>query len=204
MSTTLQRLASHNEAKARLIREWLAIYGANYRQEVSAAQARIYEEYLGDVPERELREGLERALLECRYFPNVADIRSCLRKPAEESLRVEEARDSLEAERAWKGLEGRRDRWGMDLTPVFSGGKFTYPPALDAATEHALAAIGGWERFCNYEHDLYGLMRKDFFAAYKYHSSTGGLLAPSRGEAARLLGQVARQLPAPTAVAERE
>ncbi len=174
---------SKDSGFSRTVRKWLTIYGEAYRQEATEAQAKIYELGLKDLPAEEVHAAMKRALKGCKFFPSIAEIRACVEKPEADA-------ETLEAERSWRGLERRRAEWGMDLTPVFQGGKFHYAPELDAATSYALAALGGWERFCNYETDLYALMRRDFIAAYKRHRETEGLLAPSRDEARRLLAHV--------------
>lgn len=189
----LQHSDSTTEARDRLVREWLAIYGENYRQDVSEAQARIYTRFLSDLSMEQLRAGFERALQECRFFPNIADIRACVGKPVEESKALAAAEVDLEAEKAWKWLEKRRDEWGEPLTPLFQNGKTLYAPAPEEATEHALQAIGGWHRFCNYETDRYGLMRRDFLEAYRTFKQTDGFKRIGAGEARGLVGQVLTQ-----------
>ena len=143
----------------------------------------IYFQHLQGKITAEQLEGAGPRLLEGERFPLPGDILRAIVKP-------EESKENLEAEKAWLQLEKRRAEWGPDLMPLHHGGKDYYPPALDGATEYGLSSIGGWDRFCNYDADLYGLMRRDFILAYKRHRETKGLLAPSREEARKILAQV--------------
>lgn len=149
---------------------------------------------MGDLTTEVADKAFERMLRERKgeFFPTPAELRSFVEKPEKEA-------DILEAEKAWLALEKRRDKWGRDLAALFQNGKYVYPKPLDGPTEYALASIGGWERFCDYDHDYYNLMRKQFIEAYSRHRETKGLLAPSREEASRLWGEVSqwerKQLP---------
>ena len=85
MQSNVQRPTSETLAlprtKSRLIREWLALFGENYQREISPVLGSIWEMHLGEVAEDDLRNAFQRALLTCRFFPNLADIRVCLEKP---------------------------------------------------------------------------------------------------------------------------
>lgn len=199
MSRTLEPSASsETQARRRLIREWLAIFGANYGRLLSEAQAGIYETYLPAVPVADLKAGFERALRTCGRFPTVADLTRCILAPEKEKREIESLELAVKAERAWQLLEERREEWGLELLPMYSGGKVHHPPELDAPTENALRACGGWERFCSYDPEYYGLMRKQFIEAYGRYEQTGGYKTIGKAEDQKLLAQVqsfAKQLP---------
>lgn len=171
-----------------LVRQFLVRFGEIFRQPITSPLVSIWMEHFAGVSPEVLETALRRAEHESEFFPTPASVMKLIDRPEVES-------ETLDAEKAWAGLEKRRREWGADLTPLFMAGELHHPPPLDAPTEYALAAIGGWSRFCDYDLDTYAFLRRDFIAAFKRFRETGGLLAPSREEAKRLLAQV-RELPA--------
>ncbi len=194
MQSNVQRPTSEtlvlSNSKSRLIREWLAIFGENYQRGISPALANIWEEHLGEVAEDDLRNAFERALLNCRFFPNLADIRACLGKPQQEQTALEEGKDTLDAEKGWEWLMKHIREWGADQTPSFSGGKFTYAPELPGEVAYAVRQCGGYQYIATADASKVVFIRRDFIQHFRRHRETKGLLAPSRQEARALLNQV--------------
>lgn len=195
MQSNVQRPTSETlvlpRTKSRLIREWLAIFGENYQREISPVLGSIWEMHLGEVAEDDLRNAFERALLNCRFFPNLADIRACLEKPQQEQTALEEGKDTLDAEKGWEWLMNHIKEWGSDQTPLFSGGRFTYPPELPGEVAYAVRQCGGYQYVATADASKVVFIRRDFIQHFRRHRETKGLLAPSRQEARALLGQVA-------------
>lgn len=155
--------------KLRWLIEQLGLLAAAMGQEVTPERLRVNAQDLADLPSEVLPEMFSLARKGLKFYPQVSELRALVEKKEIEA-------DAVEAEKAWLILEGRRDRLGAH-------GK------LDGATDYALRAIGGWKRFCNYELDAYSFIRRDFIAAYKRWKETGGLQAPSREEARKLLAK---------------
>ena len=195
MQSNVQRPTSETlvlpRTKSRLIREWLAIFGENYQREISPVLGSIWEMHLGEVADDDLRNAFERALLTCRFFPNLADIRACLEKPQQEQTALEDGKDTLDAEKGWEWLMKHIKEWGADQTPSFSGGKFTYPPELSGEIAYAVRQCGGYQYIASADASKFVFIRRDFLQHFRRHRETKGLLAPSRKEAKVLLSQVA-------------
>ena len=195
MQSNVQRPTSETLAlprtKSRLIREWLAIFGENYQREISPVLGSIWEMHLGEVAEDDLRNAFQRALLTCRFFPNLADIRVCLEKPEQERNALEEGKDLLDAEKAWESLQAHIREWGAEETPTFSNGRFIHPPELPGEVEYAVRQCGGYQFVATADASKVVFIRRDFLQHFRRHRETKGLLAPSRQEARALLGQVA-------------
>ena len=194
---TLQRLDSSD----RLIREYLAQYGAVYRQEVSPAQAKIYLLHLQDIPLERLGPALRAAIDACRWFPTVAEIRTLAGADEKQQAKLEEARDELEAKKAWDALQDYIDEWGAERQPSLSAGKWFHAPDLPAATAYAAAQCGGYYKVATATTENVHFIRREFLESFRYYRETAALSAPSREEAKRLLGKVrewSKELPAET------
>jgi len=174
----------------RLIREYLAQYGAAYHQDVSPAQAKLYLLHLQDVPPDRLAYALHAVLDACRFFPSIADIRMLAGFDEKKQAKQEQAEDELEAQKAWDTLQAYIVLWGADLYPSLHAGKWTEPPELPAATGHAVRQCGGYYKVATATTENVHFIRRDFLQAFQYYRETGALAAPSREEAKRLLGNV--------------
>lgn len=187
--TTSEALALPS-SRSLLIRQWLAIFGENYQRELSPALANIWETHLGDIADDDLRDAFQRALLTCRFFPTLAEIRVCLEKPQQEQTALEVEKDTLDAEKGWEWLMKHIREWGADQTPSFCGDKFTYPPELPGEVAYAVRQCGGYQYIATADASKVVFIRRDFIQHFRRHRETKGLLAPSRQEARALLNQV--------------
>lgn len=183
---TLQRLDSTD----RLIREYLAQYGAVYRQEVSPAQAKIYVLHLQDIPPEKLGPALRAAIDACRWFPSIADIRSLAGLDEKQQTKLEEARDELEAKKAWDWLMDYIAEWGAERQRILSAGKWIHWPELPAAIAYAAAQCGGYYRVATATTENVHFIRRDFLDSFRYYRETAALSVSSREESKRLLGKV--------------
>jgi hypothetical protein len=174
----------------RLVREYLAQYGAAYHQDVSPAQAKLYALHLRDISPERLVPALRRALDVCRFFPSIAEIRMLAGADEKQQIKQEQAQDELEAKKAWDTLQNYIALWGADLHPSLHAGKWKKPPELTAATGYAVRQCGGYYKVATATVENVHFIRRDFLQAFQYYRETGALAAPSREEAKRLLGKV--------------
>jgi hypothetical protein len=118
----------------------------------------IYAGALADIPQDRLCVSFQRALRELTFFPKVAELRTLALKSEDE--------EKVEADAAWNYVNEYLRKWGVDLLPLYSGGKVTTPPPLDARTDYALRRIGGLLALNQVDVDKRPFMYRDFCEAY--------------------------------------
>ncbi|KKN13442.1 hypothetical protein LCGC14_1006360 [marine sediment metagenome] len=182
------------------IAHWMAIFGEAYGQEVSPERIAIYKAALiGEFTPEEFAGACQAALKICRFFPSIADILAVAGKQQKQIQEQEQARDELEAKKAWDWLQDYIAEWGAWRQRLMGDKKWIYPPELPAAIAYAAGQCGGFYRVATATTENVHFIRRDFLASFHYYRETAALSAPSREEAKRLLGKVrgwGRELPA--------
>ena len=162
---------------------WMNKFGIAFAQEVSEERILLYTEALLDLPDESLENAFRECMQICKFFPTLAEIREQTRKQFD-------ACDQFNAEKAWGDFKKLfKNHWHPD---VGFHGKY---PRLDDAGEHAMQLIGGCERFAATPLEHENFVRKEFIAAYCRYRETGAYLAPTREQAAALLGRLKEELP---------
>ena len=178
----------------------MAIFGEAYGQEVSPERIAIYKAALiGEFSAEEFAGTCQAALKSCRFFPSIADILAVAGKQQKQVQEQEQARDELEAKKAWDWLQDYIAEWGAERLPIYQFSKCVDPPALQAAIAYAVGQCGGYYRVATATTENVHFIRRDFLGSFRYYRETAALYAPSREEAKRLLGKVrgwAKELPA--------
>jgi len=131
----------------------------------------IYADGLQDIPQDRLKVSFQRALRELTWFPKVAELRSLAGMKSDDQRKVE-------ADAAWNHVNEYLRKWGVDLLPLYSGGKKTTPPPLDARSEYALRRIGGLRAINLVDVEKRPFMYRDFCEAYTL-APIAELMAPS-------------------------
>lgn len=184
------KMPTSEQHRILLVGNWLKRYAATYP---------MYGKTLDDFPERfdefldefknetpeVLDEAFKSARGNCKEFPTPYDVRQQIREK-------QKSEDLFGAEKAWDlAVRVSHKFWHPDI------GYYRDCPVIDGPTEHAIRQIGGMRRLNSMLIDQQDFVRRDFIAAYKRHMDTGGYLAPSRMEAAKLLESLKRgELPA--------
>lgn len=119
----------------------------------------IYTRALADIPQDRLNTAFQRALHERSFFPKVAELRNLAVSSSDDEKKVE-------ANAAWNYVNEYLRKWGVNLLPLYSGGKVTTPPPLDARTDYALRRIGGVRTLNQVDVDKMPFMYRDFCEAY--------------------------------------
>jgi hypothetical protein len=175
--------ACSTDERSQLIRKALAVFGENYREEVSAELSKIWDQALADIPTEQLTVAFDLVLKTCRRFPSVADVRA-------QVAQADEYAFSLEAEEAWQRA--------LDF---ITQGCWSRVKELDGKTMHAVRAAGGseWIESCSRE-DLQWA-KKRFIADYTLiHEMGQAERLLSDGEAKRLLRELNSRAKGPRAL----
>lgn len=163
-----------------LCAKWLSALSEIHNQPASKEKIRLYAELLADAPVDALAVAFRKSAQQCRHFPTIADIRNILQTDLQQVER-------FDGEESWDRVKLIfRKHWHPDI------GFHSNPPNLDPAGEYALRQIGGMKRFANSDIAGENWVRKEFLEAYQRFHETGGRLAPSREEAAKLLDKLKR------------
>jgi len=157
----------------------MSAFAEIYSKEVSKEKLELYAMLLKDTPIDQLERALPLCARTCNQFPTVADIL----KSINTQIKAEE---HFKAEKQWQVFKQMFGCWHPDL------GLSPNAPELDAAGEYALRQIGGLKRFAASELAHENFIRKEFIEAYERFHETGGMLAPTRQEAAKLLDKLSK------------
>lgn len=173
----MSNLNETSEARKNLLLNGLVKLGLMFGKDLPDPLMEAYSEGLADLTEAQLRQVFGQAILECKFMPTVAELRGFLKQ---RQAKV----DSLEAEQEWEVCCAHLRKYG----------EVTYdsdqPLVLTAAGEYAFRQIGwrkGLVRVLDYDDKGMQFAHKRFIEAYNTHVETGGLLAPSREEAQKML-----------------
>lgn len=102
-------------------------------ENLSRARIDIYLQCLSDLDAVRLHAALESALMDCKWFPKIPEIRvMVLGSPKENAV----VHDAL-ADRAWNTVVLYCDRWHPDI------GAYADAPRLTSREEYALRQVGG-------------------------------------------------------------
>jgi hypothetical protein len=147
-------------------------------------QIQLFREFLKDLTPAEMKEAVSHAILNCKFMPTIAELRSFAGRSAAQQKQLETAVGSVAAEREWEAVLAHVNRYGGTVYP--GDPKLL----LSAAGEYAFRQIGWRDGLLNTAPEDLHWAHKEFVAAYTMHGETGGLLAPSREEARRLLASL--------------
>ncbi|MGB8781814.1 MAG: hypothetical protein WCD02_01775, partial [Terriglobales bacterium] len=121
---------------SRWIGEQLTILGEAMGETVSPERMKIYAGDLADLDRSQLEVAFTRARRELKFFPRISELRDLAGVAAKDVRNVE-------TEAAWKFVNDYLRKWGVDLMPIYSGGKRIEAPALPPRIAYALRRIGG-------------------------------------------------------------
>jgi hypothetical protein len=126
---------------------------------VSPERLKIYAADLADLERCQLETAFARARRELKFFPKIAELRDLAGAAAKDERNVE-------AEAAWKWATDYLRKWGVDLMPIYSGGKRLEAPAIPPRIAYALRRIGGLSALNQITADSRPFMFKDFCEAW--------------------------------------
>ena len=141
------------------ISDQLTMLAEAFGEPLTEERMEIYARALADIPRDRLNVSFQRALRELTFFPKVAELRNLATASSEDSKKVE-------ANAAWNYVNEYLHKWGVDLLPLFCGGKTITPPPLDARSDYALRRIGGFRALNQVEVAKMPFMYRDFCEAY--------------------------------------
>jgi hypothetical protein len=132
----LPQQARHLPARLGLVSEWIAKFATNSREIVNDESAGVllalWCDAFSDLTDDVLNAAFLRTLRSCRFFPNVADVRSHID-------RAQTSAAGVAAEEAWQHvLQLRRLYWNPDMP----GGFYRGMPQLGERTSQAARAAG--------------------------------------------------------------
>lgn len=158
-----------------------------YAKEVDTQLQKIYEQALADLEPEEIEAACQACLLDSRFMPTVADVRSRIKKRAalvNSDVCLVEWEAALRYARKWHPDVGFKGYMGHE-----------YPrPALSDAGEYALRAVGGYYTLAQFAWDEEQLVfrKRDFDASHARHAemAENGVAPLSAGQAKTLLGEL--------------
>jgi len=124
---------------------------AHPRQTIEPPTMKLYCQMLADLEYVSAAEAVAHLIATCKYFPTVAEIRTCA---------TERATGMLDAGDAWAEVQRKVATYGFHRAMAEG------PPAWsNAAVEKAVTALGGFARFCQSE-EPEGVLRGQFFKVF--------------------------------------
>jgi hypothetical protein len=141
------------------ISDQLTVLAEAFAEPLTEERVEIYARGLADIPQDRLEVSFQRALRELTWFPKVAELRKLAGLDSDDETKVE-------ADAAWNYANEYLRKWGVDLLPVYSGGRKITPPPLDARSEYALRRIGGLWALNQVDIQNRPFMYRDFCEAY--------------------------------------
>ena len=168
-------------SNSRAILRVLYAIAAAVQAEVSTETYKVYVQVLQHIPLADLEAAATRCMSEIKWWPKIPEILERLPN----GPRQIQQREQLEADQVWNAISH------------FAGGHSCIcggiGQPLTEAGRYAVTQVGGWRAICNVvlaerpSADSVHFLKENFLEAYARHAETGGLLAPSREEARRLL-----------------
>ena len=155
------------------IGDQLTALAEGFGETITDERMEIYARALDDIPQDRLGIAFQRVLRELTFFPKVAELRT-LAVPSSEDQK------KIEANAAWDYVNEYLRKWGVDLLPLYSSGKITTPPPLDAKADYALRRIGGLRALNQVDIDKMPFMHRDFCEAYALASVAESMALPLR------------------------
>jgi hypothetical protein len=129
-------------------------------KELGAEFLRVF----GDEPTEAIEWAFREWRLKSQFFPAVSDIAGLISRWHGGVDHGDEKK--IEANAAWYYVKEYLRKWGVDLLPLYSGGKVTTPPPLEARADYALRRIGGLRALNQVDTDKLPFMYRDFCEAY--------------------------------------
>ncbi len=162
-----------------MVLEWISdqvtMLAEAFGEQLTLERVEIYARALCDIPREHLQIAFQRALRERTWFPKVAELRELA------GTALPEEKKKAEANAAWNQVNEYLRKWGVDLWPIYSGGKVITPPALEPRLEYALRKIGGLWRLNQVTDESYPFVYRDFCEAYNL-APVADLMAPQLSE----------------------
>jgi hypothetical protein len=163
----------------------LTVLAEAFGEPMTPERLRIYSEDLCTLAHADLVIAFERARQELKFFPKLAELRE-LAGAKPQDLR------NIEAEAAFKFVCDYLRKWGVDLIPLWQGGKLIEAPPLPSRVDYALRRIGGLRYLNQITAESRPFMQRDFVEAYN-QAPLAESLAPQLQEMfgeRKLLGEV--------------
>ncbi len=129
-------------------------------RELVAEFARVFDQESPEAIEWAFREWR----LQSTFFPSISAIAELISR-WHGGVELEDKK-KIEANAAWDYVNEYLRKWGVDLLPLYSGGKVTTPPPLEARADYALRRIGGLRALNLVDADKRPFMYRDFCEAY--------------------------------------
>ena len=129
-------------ATKQAIAKAMIVLGAAYpRFAVPPETARLYADFLADLPDCLLMAAVQHHVATSKWFPKVKE----LRQAAVDLLA--QAQDVRSSEEAWVQVQRAIQRWGWYGEPV-PGGGWQVPAMLSGTEKTAIEGLGGWRMIC--------------------------------------------------------
>lgn len=161
-----------------LLQNLIRLMARTYRQSLTAEEASVYTEWCKAIPVSQLEQVFREAMEASPSFMPTGPAISAAWKSKEPK------KDMLNSEREWDAI----------LAHVLKYGAVCYPSdkklEVSASGEYSLRQVGGadWRQaIAAADDDRLHWLRANFIECWNRHAETGGLLAPSREEAKRML-----------------
>jgi len=141
------------------ISDQLTMLAEAFAEPLTEERMEIYVRGLADIPQDRLRVSFQRALRQLTWFPKLAELRNLAGANTDDEKKVE-------ADAAWTYVNDYLHKWGIDMLPIYSGGKQVTPPPLDPRAEYALRRIGGFQVLNQMDVSRMPFIYRDFCEAY--------------------------------------
>lgn len=136
-----------NNAVTREFGKLMGALAEAYGFELSAERIKLYALALADLTPDQTRDAMLEAMRECKFFPTVAEIRSCAKGTLDD-----------QALRAYALLQRAASEFGAWRAVLIA----------DSAAAQAFAAtFGSWVEYCGLEDIAVATKRQEFYAAYR-------------------------------------
>lgn len=106
----------------------LAKLAAAFPTDMTEPQIVLYEEYLTDIEDDDLKRAIDECIATCRFFPRIAEIRE---KAAENAARR-------------SGIPSAADAWAEVQHEIRAKGFYQAPEFSHPLVREAMLAVGGW------------------------------------------------------------
>lgn len=191
-----------------VIKKALERWAVDYRTEVTRAMRDLWILEFGSMDPELIGPALIHvSRTKVGFFPNTPDVHAAIEKAQAEGHR-------LAAAQAWRHVQAFFRFWNGSFAPQCMSHKppdaiavskrlpnglwYCRPRAFDAATDYALATLGGAQGFTNRNIENEHFHERNFVEAYLRFTTTRGLQVLSRAEAAEIYGKLQSALGAQT------
>jgi len=136
----------------------------NAKLEPESELAQEFARVFGAEPAEAIEWVFQEWRLQSPFFPAIADIVRLISRWHGKAESDDEKK--VEADAAWTYVNDYLRKWGVDMLPIYSGGKQVTPPPLDPRAEFALRRIGGFQALNQMDVSRMPFIYRDFCEAY--------------------------------------